>query len=158
MKPDPQVVSGSTDRRPTEAILGTGYELLVDAESTGGAYEMMKFVVPPKLGPPKHMHTREDEHYFFLSGKFEVTVGNETVEAKPGTFLHLPRNIPHGLINVGPTDGSFLCWVIPGNLGSFFGRFKEPWPENDSYPPVLKKDDILRMTQVAQEYGIETVI
>ena len=108
MKPE-QIITGTTLGRPSEAILGTGYQLLVDAESTGGAYELMKFVVPAGLGPPRHMHTREDEHYYFLEGTFEVTVGSTTIETGPRTFLHLPRNVVHGLINVGGSEGSFLC-------------------------------------------------
>ncbi len=152
------VVSGSALERPTEAILGTGYRLLIDSESTGGAYELMKFMVPPTLGPPLHRHTREDEHYYFLNGKFEVAVGDATIEATAGTFLHLPRNVPHGLINIGDSHGSFLCWVIPGNLGKLFGQFTKPWPTDEKFPPVLNRDDILKMTQAALEFGVETVM
>ncbi len=156
-EPPFQVVSGTTSRRPTEAILGTGYELLVDSESTGGVYELMKFVVPPKLGPPLHMHTREDEHYFFLEGTFEVSVGEATLEAGQGTFLHLPRNVPHGLINIGDSEGSFLCWVIPGNLAKLFEQFKKPWPLDQKYPPILTRDDIEQMVDAAGEFGIQSV-
>lgn len=153
-----QLVTGNALDRPDEAILGTGYQLLIDAEATGGAYELMKFVVPPALGPPTHMHTREDEHYFFLNGTFEVTIGEATIEATEGTYLHLPRDVPHGLINVGQTEGSFLCWVIPGNLGGFFEQFKKPWPVDQKYPPILTRDDIQTMTQIAEEFGIKAMM
>jgi quercetin dioxygenase-like cupin family protein len=153
-----KIVSGTALERPTEAILGTGYQLLVSSESTGGAYELMKFMVPPALGPPLHRHTREDEHYYFLDGNFEVTIGDETIEAMAGTYLHLPRGIPHGLINIGDSHGSFLCWVMPGNLGKLFGQFTKPWPEDQKFPPILNRDDILKMTEMAMEYGIETVL
>jgi mannose-6-phosphate isomerase-like protein (cupin superfamily) len=153
-----QLITGTANRRPQEAILGTGYELLIDSASTGGAYELMKFVVPPTLGPPTHMHTREDEHYYFLDGVFEVTIGDQKIDASAGTFLHLPRDVPHGLINVGQTEGSFLCWVIPGNLGGFFGQFKKPWPADQKYPPVLTRDDIQRMTEIAESFGIEAAM
>ena len=157
MTPD-QIVSGTALERPTEAILGTGYQLLIDSESTDGAYELMKFMVPPALGPPMHKHTREDEHYFFIDGRFEVTVGGQIIAATAGTFLHLPRNIPHGLVNVGDSHGSFLCWVIPANLGELFGQFTKPWPEDQKFPPILNRDDIVKMTEKALEYGIETVM
>jgi quercetin dioxygenase-like cupin family protein len=150
------IVFGSVNKRPSEAILGTGYELLINSKATDGAYELMKFVVPPGLGPPKHKHTREDEHYFFLEGDFVVSVGDETVTATAGTFLHLPRNIPHGLINVGETEGSFLCWVFPGNLGNLFAKFTKPWPADQKHPPVLKREDIQAMVAAGAEFGIET--
>ena len=156
MTPD-EIVSGTALERPTEAILGSGYQLLIDSKSTGGVYELMKFMVPPALGPPMHKHTREDEHYYFIDGEFEVTVGDQVITATAGTYLHLPRNIAHGLVNVGERHGSFLCWVIPGNLGGLFGQFAKPWPEDQKYPPILNHDDIVLMTQKAQEYGIETV-
>lgn len=157
MTPD-KIVFGTAMKRPTEAILGTGYELLVDADATGGAYELMKFMVPPTLGPPLHKHTREDEHYYFLDGEFEVTIGDQTIAATAGTFLHLPRNIPHGLVNIGERHGSFLCWVVPGNLGELFGQFTKPWPEDQKFPPILNRDDIIKMTEMAMKYGIESVM
>ena len=128
-----KLVFGTALERPTEAILGTGYQLLIDSESTGGAYELMKFMVPPALGPPLHKHTREDEHYYFLDGNFEVTVGDQAIEATAGTFLHLPRNIPHGLVNVGERHGSFLCWVLPGNLGELLANSPSPGPKIKSF-------------------------
>jgi len=151
-----QIVFGSSGKRPSEAILGSGYELLINSKATDGAYELMKFVVPAGLGPPMHMHTREDEHYFFLEGDFVVTVGEETIKATAGTFLHLPRNISHGLTNVGESEGSFLCWVVPGNLGNLFARFTKPWPADQKFPPTLKREDIQAMVAAGDEFGIKT--
>ena len=134
--------------------MGIGYALLVSAEQTAGEYELMKFVIPTGLGPPMHMHTREDECYLILEGEFEVTVGEEVFTATPGTYLHLPRNIRHGITNVGDDVGSFLCWVIPGNLGPFFAQLTQPWPADAKYPPMLTEEDIQKLMSLAQEFGI----
>ena len=33
----------------------------------------------------------------FLSGEASVTLGDETIEAKPGTWIHLAANLPHSI-------------------------------------------------------------
>ena len=150
-----QQIVGSALERPSDAILGIGYSLLVTAEDTGGAYELMKFSVPNGLGPPPHIHHREDEHFFVLEGEFEVTIGSQTHMAKSGTFLHLPKHVPHGLRATNAELCSFLCWVIPGNLGRFFNSFKKPWPKDSKYPPLLTENDIQDLVRVSKDFDIE---
>jgi quercetin dioxygenase-like cupin family protein len=47
------------------------------------------------MSVPRHTHTREDEAYFVLVGKLEVTEGDEVFILKPGDSLMAPRDIPH---------------------------------------------------------------
>lgn len=146
---------GDSKQRPTDCVMGIGYELLLSTEETDGQYEIMKFVIPPGLGPPTHIHTREDECYLILDGEFEVIVGDDTFRATAGTYIHLPRNIRHGIQNCGQGFGSFLCWVIPGNLGQFFDQFRRPWPTDDVFPPPLTKEDTSRLMNASEEFGIQ---
>ena len=46
------------------------------------------------MSVPRHTHAREDEAYFVLVGKLEVTVGDEVFILKPGDSLMAPRDIP----------------------------------------------------------------
>ncbi len=44
-------------------------------EDTGGAYSLTDSMVPPRGGPPPHIHHREDEAFWVLEGVLEVLVG-----------------------------------------------------------------------------------
>src|SRR5262245_49481603 len=124
MRKSHMTTTGSALERPTDSILGMGYALLISAEQTGGQYELMKFTVPGRQGPPPHVHHNEEECFYVIDGEFDVRIGDATVHAKPGSYIHMPRNVAHGFRNTTDSTGSFLCWVMPGNLAGFFDAFK----------------------------------
>src|SRR3712207_2731996 len=70
-------------------------------EDTGGAYLLTDSVVPPQGGPPPHVHNREDEAFWVLEGELEVSVGESGFRAGAGSFVHLPRGVPHSFRNSG---------------------------------------------------------
>lgn len=143
--------------RPEHSIFGIGYKLLVDAETTKGSYELMYFLVPYGLGPPTHVHQNEDECYFITDGKFEATVGDETINVSKGDYLHLPRQIPHTIRNIDEGMSSFLCWVTPGNLGGFFDALKQPWPIGEKYPGMLNNQGIEQLVALAAKFDVKLI-
>lgn len=118
---------------PEAEVAGIGYRLLISAEQTGGAYELMYFEVPPGFASPQHMHSREDECTMTLEGDIEGTVGDQVVQVPAGSVLHLPRGVPHRCRNVGDRTAKFLIWVTPGNLAGFY--------ETCQQPSLLKEQD-----------------
>jgi quercetin dioxygenase-like cupin family protein len=111
---------------PETEVAGIGYRLLISAEQTGGAYELMYFEVPPGFASPRHMHRHEDECTMTLEGVIEGTVGERIVRVPAGSVLHLPRGVPHVCRNVGEGTAKFLIWVTPGNLAGFYEASKRP--------------------------------
>ena len=51
---------------------------------------------------------------FIIEGLYEVTVGDETPKAGPGSIVFIPRNVVHGFKNVGGVTGRMLGWSLPG--------------------------------------------
>jgi hypothetical protein len=49
----------------TFTMLGTSMRLIATAASTGGRYTVLEQVTPPGWGPPRHIHSREDEIFTF---------------------------------------------------------------------------------------------
>lgn len=39
----------------------------------------------------------------FLQGDATLTLGGDTIEAKPGTWVHMPANLPHSVRTKTPT-------------------------------------------------------
>src|SRR3954468_24025991 len=85
-------------------------------EETGGAYALLEQQVPPGHGPPLHVHRHETEIFYILEGQFEITLGDQTIQAPAGAMAVGPRDIPHTFRNVGPTPGKLLLTVIPGRF------------------------------------------
>jgi quercetin dioxygenase-like cupin family protein len=123
-------------------------------EDTGGAYSLTGSVVPPGGGPPPHIHHREDEAFWVLEGELEVMVGESTFRAGPGSFVHLPKDIPHAYENVGTGPARFLTLIVPAGLEKFFEEVGKPGSAVSS-PPPFEEEDINKLLAVAPKYGAE---
>ncbi|MBI4553136.1 MAG: cupin domain-containing protein [Candidatus Latescibacteria bacterium] len=55
-----------------------------------------------------HAHSNQEQAFYILEGRMEVTVGDKTYEVGPGDCVLLPRNVMHGHRNIGETPLKFL--------------------------------------------------
>ena len=70
---------------------------------------------------PPHIHTVEDEFIYVQEGELEVLIGTEKYLARPGDLLKMPKNVPHGIWQVGDTPTRTLWIVAPaGNMEHLF--------------------------------------
>jgi quercetin dioxygenase-like cupin family protein len=95
------------------------YLLKATGAATGGAFGLNEVTTPRGSGPRLHVHAREDEAFYVLEGRLEVTVGEERFEADEGTFVFAPRNIPHRYEATSPIARQ-LVFVFPGGWETFF--------------------------------------
>lgn len=102
------------------AMLGTTMRLIAPAAGTGGRYTVIEQITPPGWGPPRHIHSREDEIFYILEGAYDLHVGDEHRTVSAGASAVLPRNVPHGFRNVAPTPSRLLCVIVPGGLEEYF--------------------------------------
>lgn len=151
-------MASSSARRTEQSILGIGYELILKGSDTGDQYELMRFVVPPGLGPPPHIHQLEDECFYVVSGSLNVLRGEQSISAVAGDSVHLPRSVRHAFRNESDDFTEFLCWVTPANLETFFGAFAGDWPQSDPQPPHPDDETIQAMMQAAVEHHIEMLL
>ena len=63
------------------------------AESAGG--EKPNDSAPTWIGPPLHLHLRQDEWFYVLEGQVHFQIGDTRVVAGPGDSIFGPRNVPH---------------------------------------------------------------
>ena len=105
---------------PTFTMLGTTMRLIATAAGTGGRYTVIEQVTPPGWGPPRHIHSREDEIFYILDGRYELHVGDERRTVSAGASAILPRNIPHGFRNVASTPSRLVFVITPGGLEEYF--------------------------------------
>ena len=105
---------------PSFTMLGTTMRLIVTAAGTQGRFTVFEQVTPAGWGPPRHMHSPEDEIVYILDGTYEVSLGDERRTVSAGACAILPRDVPHGFRNVGSAKGRLLCVIAPGGLEEYF--------------------------------------
>jgi hypothetical protein len=59
------------------------------------------------------------EAFYVLEGEYKFQCGDLTFEARPGSFLIVPKGVPHGF-SVGPTVGKTLTIFSPAGYEGFF--------------------------------------
>src|SRR5262249_15007721 len=91
--PPPAIVT------PQQALsikpFGLDMDVLLTTEATGGATSVIMAWHKPCEGPPDHVHYKQEEILFIIEGLYEVTVGDQTAQAGPGSIVFIPRNVVH---------------------------------------------------------------
>lgn len=146
-------------RRPGEgeAIWFADNHMTIKARAadTGGAYGLVESHVRAGSGPPLHIHHREDEAFWVLSGELVVVCGDEQVRAGAGSFVFLPRDVPHTFQVTPDADAHLLTLLSPGGGEQFFVDGGVP-AQTDGLPPH-NVTDIPAMIRVAAEHETEIV-
>jgi mannose-6-phosphate isomerase-like protein (cupin superfamily) len=125
------------------------------AEQTGGAFGLVESWVPAGSSPPLHVHRREDESFWVIEGRVRFRCADEEFVAEAGTFVFLPRDVPHTFVVEGTETAHILTLLTPGGMEQFFvdaGRT----PEGEGLPPA-GPPDIERMKNVSGQYGSEII-
>ena len=130
----------------------TRMTLKATSESTGGALSLVEVLAAPDTAPPWHVHHRDDEMFYILDGSFLFKCGDELFEGGPGSFVFLPRGIPHSFKNVGETVAKFLVLGTPAGLDQYFVDAGTPALEKGLRPQPI---DFQQMAAIAAQYRIE---
>jgi quercetin dioxygenase-like cupin family protein len=108
---------------------------------------MLEIATPPQVGPPLHVHQREDEAFYVLEGMYEIRVGGRMIPAPPGTFAFLPRDIPHSYTNVGYRTGKLLVTITPAGFERFLEEVSQLAPD----VPLDRE----QLGAIGRKYGLE---
>jgi quercetin dioxygenase-like cupin family protein len=92
-------------------------------EQTGGALTAIENVIAPGEGPPVHVHPHEDEFWWVIEGTLGFLIGDERSQAPAGTFVFVPRTVPHAFRNVGTGPARILVMFTPSGMERFFETF-----------------------------------
>jgi quercetin dioxygenase-like cupin family protein len=95
------------------------FEFLVPAAATGGALSVFRATMPMGFGPPRHIHTREDEVFVVEDGEALFDVDGRILTAGPGTTVFMPRGVPHTFRVQSPVS-RMLGLMTPGGFEALF--------------------------------------
>src|SRR5215207_1083710 len=127
------------------------------AEQTGGQYTLVEVLAPDGYGSVLHVHHFEDESFYVLEGEMTFYVGDQTIKAKPGSFLFGSKEVPHAFtVDSGPARVLFV--LSPAGFENLVREMGEsareltipPQPEG---PP--DEAEMQRMATIAARHGNE---
>jgi mannose-6-phosphate isomerase-like protein (cupin superfamily) len=122
--------------------------VVVDPKRTNGMGLGEARMPPHTAGPGRHIHTREDEGIYVITGLLTAEVGDKRFDVGPESFLWMPRGAPHTFANLGDDEVWSIGLINPSGLEKFFDEVAE-YVHSLSGPP-----DEEVILQINARYGI----
>lgn len=119
------------------------------SEDTAGALSAFELQALPQTGPMLHVHHREDEWYYVLSGEFIFKAGTETFTLPAGASIWLPRDIPHVWANTTNSNAKLILVCRPGGFERFFEEI------GSEMEKVSLENAPAKMAEIMSKYGME---
>src|SRR5262245_37898456 len=92
---------------------------MAGASENDGAFDLVVSKMRRGTEPPPHVHAREHEAFYVLSGELTVYVDQKVFRVAAGEFMFLPRGVPHAFLLESDavhqrtlvTTGGYVGWV-----------------------------------------------
>jgi quercetin dioxygenase-like cupin family protein len=75
--------------------------------------------------PPPHVHSREDEFLYILSGELRVYVDGEVFAVTAGECMFLPNRRPHAWL-ITSEEAHLMLLVVPGGFVDAINKMNAP--------------------------------
>lgn len=116
--------------------------------TTEGVVDVGEMVVQPSIAVPPHIHHRNDEAFYVLDGRLQLTVAGQDYDLEPGAFVFVPRGVRHKWVNSSSQPARIMLTFTPGGMDQFFVEMD----------PLLKGPmDLEKILPVCAKYGYELV-
>jgi quercetin dioxygenase-like cupin family protein len=136
------VVAARDGRTPAPLnIVGEETLVKVSAEDSDERLAFFHLVAPPMSGPPRHVHTREDELFYVLEGELVFELDGERHTVRAGDTVYLRRGVVHAYQNFTTSDARLLIATTPGVFSGFFVELSAITPVG-GLPPLDELDAI----------------
>ncbi len=126
-------------------FLGNLATVVASGEQTGGVLSLVEFLAPPGFATPRHVHHAEDEAFYVLEGSMAGICGETKWEAVAGSFVWLPKDLPHGYANTADGPTRSLTITLPAGFEDFVRKIGEPALSRTLPPPSSEEPDIERL-------------
>lgn len=119
---------------------GLGVEWKIDGIATDGRFSVVHHPIAPRaLCAPLHRHHREDEYSYVLRGRLGALLGDDVVEAGPGTWVHKPRHQWHTFWNAGDTPCDIIEVISPAGFEDYFREAAAAWGDMEAFARISEK-------------------
>src|SRR5262249_2854923 len=107
--------------------------------------------------PPPHVHSREDEFFYILSGQMNFYVDGEVFSVTSGECMFLPRGVPHAFL-VRSEEVHTITLMTPGGFLDAVNRMNAPAARMEVPTDVdivtYANADLTETIKIFGQYGI----
>lgn len=128
---------------------GDEYRFLATGNDTDGAYFLVEATVPPGGGPPPHIQTREEEAFYILEGELTFYSENGAIEARPGTYLNIPKGAKHSFRNNTDKPAKMLFFFAPASVEKLFDEFDKMEESAGNLEEIIAS-----LNALGEDYGV----
>jgi mannose-6-phosphate isomerase-like protein (cupin superfamily) len=125
------------------------------AETNGQSWAL-EGLADRQMAVPLHAHSREDEIWYVLDGEIRFIIGDESRVGGPGSFVYIPRNVPHTFQVISETARWFGVGT-PAGLDEWFFATGVPAQALTLPPAPDGPPDIDAIVTSLRAYGTETL-
>jgi mannose-6-phosphate isomerase-like protein (cupin superfamily) len=155
-----QIATATAFKRAPSVDMSTWYKgilisHLATEKDTDGAFEFVETKMKQGTEPPPHVHEREHEMFYILSGSLNVYVGNECLQAGPGECVFLPKLKPHAFRIQSPVI-HMLVLMTPGGFTNATRSMATPAQSLDIPPEGITyaTADLGETIKIFAQYGV----
>lgn len=130
-------------------FFGTRLNIIADATTTGGKYDLIEGYFPPGTQTSLHRHTRYSEQLYVLEGEFTVWAGEDEAVLHAGESFLISPGTPHVVANLGDQLARGLVVAAPS---AFAHLIQEVGTLDETAPP-----DIELFRRICAEIGDEVL-
>jgi quercetin dioxygenase-like cupin family protein len=108
----------------------------VTGAETEGRFALVEVTVPPYFADIwPHLHQETSEAIYLTQGMLAVTLGEETMVVRQGSFILVPPKQTHRFWNPAATAATFLAYFTPAGVEQFFEVLSRMEPLEDAQLP-----------------------
>lgn len=138
---------------------GLGVEWKIDAPDTGGRFSVVHHPIAARaLAAPLHRHHNEDEYSYVLSGTLGALLGEEVVEAGPGSWVYKPREQWHTFWAAGDEPCHIIEVISPGGFEDYFREVAAAWGDVEAFGRISEKYcldlDVESVPALCERFGL----
>jgi quercetin dioxygenase-like cupin family protein len=114
-------------------------------EATAGSFSLAEVTIEPETsGPPPHSHRELLDTFYVLEGTLTVLVGENEVDAPPGTYACAPPGVVHTFANRSAGPVRFLNLNTPGGWEDYIRDLAAATPADGPPDPRLMGEILAR--------------
>lgn len=124
--------------------------VLADGDGTDGAFAVVQTRrEPPGFGPPLHRHRDAAEAFYVLEGDYLMFLDDRQELCPAGSFVYVPRGVPHTFQVVSDGPGRKLNLFAPAAMVGFFEALSHAEAAGTATPELLDR--------IAEEHEMEVL-
>jgi quercetin dioxygenase-like cupin family protein len=156
-----QLIAPKAYKRSTSLENSTWYKGILVTQLAGeadtrGAFDFVVSKMRKGTEPPPHVHARDDEFFYILSGSIRFYTEGQVFEVRAGESMFLPKGKPHAFL-IQSDEVHNITVITPGGFFNAVNKMNEPAQKME-----IPSDDVLtyanmdltKTMEVFEKYGV----